>query len=938
MRKVIFYSLIVWLFGIKSAVAQVTLSNEEVRLEEQSILKKLGKRPEFFRPWRCESQRSVVLEQVQLSADRKKLELYCNVGLAQIAMRRERLDQWAEAVRKQLGGAYKDCDVRFYAYKIPAERFIPNYFRERSARDPKRMSTPINRSPLVRRVDRSLYGRGLGGRHIALWGGHGRYYHEEEDSAWVWQRPALFGTVEDLHTQEFASRYLAPMFENAGAVVVMARERDPQPREVIVDNDGSTGRGRIDTVGKWEKRNYGFAVQDTLHSQNPFQQGTVLQAKITSNFKPSISYSFGLNKPDEYGVYVSWQARPGNLTKARYTVYHAGGRAEFEVNQRIGGGMWVWLGRFVLDSASKVVLTAPEGAKEGALLSADAVRIGGGMGNVKRMGEVSGVSRYEEAARYWMQYSGVPDSIYAQETLSAENEEHQQLDYIDNFKGNGDWCNYIRRKKNIPLDVAVGLHTDAGVCDTIVGTMTIHYTDRCRAHYTNGKCKLAGRDLADLVQTQVVEDLRTKYDPTWTRRSMYDKSYAEISRPDMPAILVEMFSHQNANDMSLALDPAFRFDMARAVYKGVLRFLADRYGRNYTVQPLPPSRFRVELIGGDSVLLSWRATADPLEKSAGPNRYRVYERIGVDGAFDEGREVRFTELRLPLARDGRLHSYRVTAVNEGGESFPSEVLCAGLATEEQGRVLVVNGFTRVSPPALKKDARGKILGFDLSVDPGVPDGCDRSIVGPQQNFDPLAPFETNENPGWGASSTAWAGHGTVGNTFDYAAVHGEAWLRAGLSVSSASRAAFERMPVRPSQYRMVDLIFGAQRSYPNRYKIFSSLIIKQLNGLIEAKVPIVVSGSYLGSDPSAGSSVQNLLGYAGDGQIADSARLYYTPTFDRLRPLDGGRAIPLGDRLPGGTVWNQRIFVFGFPLEILRQSTLQNLLKLTLAFSGNRPT
>ncbi len=40
-----------------------------------------------------------------------------------------------------------------------------------------------------------------------------------------------------------------------------------------------------------------------------------------------------------------------------------------------------------------------------------------------------------------MQYSGVPDSIYAQETLSPENEEGKQLDYIDNFKGNGDWCN-----------------------------------------------------------------------------------------------------------------------------------------------------------------------------------------------------------------------------------------------------------------------------------------------------------------------------------------------------------------------------------------------------------------------------------------------------------------------------------------------------------------
>ncbi|MDE5944851.1 MAG: N-acetylmuramoyl-L-alanine amidase [Rikenella sp.] len=931
MKKIIFYLSIIWFCGIKGALAQATLSASEVRLEQQTILNKLGKRPDFFRPFRCESQRSVVLERVELTPDRKILRLYCNVGLAQISIRHERIDEWTKAVRKKLGEGYKECDVRFFAYDIPVERFIPNYFRPRDERDPKRTSTPINRSPLVRRIDRSLYGRGLGGRHIALWGGHGRYYHEEEDSAWVWQRPALFGTIEDLHTQEFTSRYLAPMLENAGAVVVMARERDPQRQEVIVDNDGSTGRGAIATVGEWEKRNFGFAVRDTIREQNPFRQGTVLQSKITTNLKPSITYTFGLNKPDEYGVYVSWQARPGNLTNARYTVYHAGGEAEFEVNQRIGGGMWVWLGRFVLDSASKVVLTAPPTAKEGAWLSADAVRIGGGMGNVERAGEVSGVSRYEEAARYWMQYSGVPDSIYAQETLSAENEEHKQLDYIDNFKGNGDWCNYIRKQKNIPLDVAVGLHTDAGTCDSIVGTMTIHYTNRCRAHYTNGKCKLAGRDLADLVQTQVVEDLRAKYDPTWTRRSMYDKSYAEISRPDVPAILVEMFSHQNANDMALALDPSFRFDMARAVYKGILRFLADRYGRNYTVQPLPPSRLRAELVG-DSVRLNWQATPDPLEKSAWPSRYRVYERLGVNGAFDAGCEVRATELWVPLSRDGQLHSFRITAINEGGESFPSEVICAGLATEEQGRVLVVNGFTRVSPPALKKDKRGKILGFDMAADPGVPDGVDRSIVGPQQNFDPLAPFESNDRPGWGASSTEWAGQGTAGNTFDYAAVHGQAWLRAGISVSSVSRTAFERMPLRPSQYRMVDLIFGAQRSYPSRYKIFNPLITNQLKRLIEAKIPVVVSGSYIGRDPSVGESVQKLLGYTYDGPVADSGRRYYTPTFDRLRPLDGGRVIPLGD-LPDGTVWERRIFAFGFPIEILKINTLQNLFKLMLTLS-----
>ncbi|WP_283391282.1 N-acetylmuramoyl-L-alanine amidase [Millionella massiliensis] len=926
--KRLFLILFTFCFSASFASAsEAAVSASSTKSEQLSILKKLGKRPDFFKPWRSESLRSVVLEKVLLSSDRKTVRLYCNVGLAQISIRQELLDQWADSVRARLGEKYADCNVRFYAYNIPAERFIPNYYRSSADRDPKRTGTPANTRPLVRRTDRSLYGRGLGGRHIALWGGHGKYYHEEDDSAWKWQRPALFCTIEDLNTQEFTSRYLAPMLENAGAVVVMARERDPQPIEIIADNDRSSAGAGIEPSGSWIKRPEGFAPQDTLHTQNPFRQGTVLEAKTGPGLNPKITYLPGVQTPGEYGVYVSWKAQPTNLTQVKYTVYHAGGTAEFEVNQRIGGGMWVWLGTFPLNGDSKIVLSAPDNAPEGTI-TADAVKIGGGMGHVERAGLLSGVSRYQEAARYWMQYCGVPDSIYAQETISPDNKEHRMLDYTDNFKGNGDWCNYIRRQKQIPLDLALGLHSDAGICDSIVGTLSIHYTNRCRSTYTNGKSKLAGRDLADLVQTQIVHDIRAKYDSTWTRRSMYDKSYAEISRPDMPAILVEMFSHQNANDMAIALDPAFRFDMARAIYKGVLRFLADRYGVNYTVQPLPVRSLRAELAGGDSVLLKWEAAVDPLEPTATPTRYRISRRTGRTGAFDNGTETRFTEIKLPVPRDGRIYSYRVTAINEGGESFPSEIVCAGLATEERGRALVVNGFTRVSPPALKRNETGRVVGFDTDADPGVPDRQDRALVGPQTDFDPLSAFVDNDTPGWGASATTWVGQGRVGNSFDYIAQHGEALLQAGFSVASTSREAFEQMPIRPSQYQIVDLFVGAQRNYPNRYHIFSQQIFDQFNRLSQAKIPVIVSGSYLGSDPDVPAEMKQLLGYAGGETLTnpfgESGNCYRTPTIDRLQPT-GEANLVQSDLLPVSGVRSGEFRTFGFPLEMLGQDTLCKL-------------
>ena len=78
--------------------------------------------------------------------------------------------------------------------------------------------------------------RGLQKRHIALWQSHG-YYFEQKLNRWEWQRARLFQTVEDIYTQSYVLPYLVPMLENAGANVLIPRERDIQTEEIIVDND-----------------------------------------------------------------------------------------------------------------------------------------------------------------------------------------------------------------------------------------------------------------------------------------------------------------------------------------------------------------------------------------------------------------------------------------------------------------------------------------------------------------------------------------------------------------------------------------------------------------------------------------------------------------------------------------------------------------------------
>ena len=61
--------------------------------------------------------------------------------------------------------------------------------------------------------------QGLDGKHIALWGSHGQYYHQPTES-WRWQRAKVWSTVEDLYTTSYTMPFLVPMLENAGAVVV----------------------------------------------------------------------------------------------------------------------------------------------------------------------------------------------------------------------------------------------------------------------------------------------------------------------------------------------------------------------------------------------------------------------------------------------------------------------------------------------------------------------------------------------------------------------------------------------------------------------------------------------------------------------------------------------------------------------------------------------
>lgn len=140
------------------------------------------------------------------------------------------------------------------------------------------------------------------------------------------------------------------------------------------------------------------------------------------------------------------------------------------------------------------------------------------------------------------------------------------------------------------------------------------------------------------------------------------------------------------------------------------------------------------------------------------------------GGFDNGTLVRGTEYTFE-AEPGLVYSFKVTAVNKGGESFPSEILSAYQAKKSKGTILIVNEFDRLSGPATVESPF--LQGFDLNTDPGIPYINTPAFCGTQQSFD-RSRIGRETKDGLGYSGSELEGMLIAGNTFDYPFIHGKA--------------------------------------------------------------------------------------------------------------------------------------------------------------------
>ena len=360
-----------------------------------------------------------------------------------------------------------------------------------------------------------------------------------------------------------------------------------------------------------------------------------------------------------------------------------------------------------------------------------------------------------------------------------------------------------------------------------------------------------------------MRDVRTLYEPQWTRRGKWNQSYYEARVPRVPTMLLELLSHQNFADMRYGLDPRFRFTVSRAIYKGMLQFLCSQYHMDYVVQPLPVDHMALRMTGENEVELTWRPVADALEPTAIAEKYIVYTASATEISTTEywwtatvtaphSPPAWCAATRLPL-------STRAVKV-----SLPKSFLRTGVQFQRY-RI----GDKRIRPYQCPADftaptpADTLLAGFLDEQDHGVPYIRDISYIGKMKEYRRSIPWMDDDASGFGDSYGNYETQVIAGNTFDYPAIHGAAILKAGYSFVSVSNESLspvgkgeKNTPVDMREYRYVDLILGKQCQTkmgrggvkPLEFKTFSKPMQEAIVAYCKQGGNIFVSGAFVGTD------------------------------------------------------------------------------------------
>jgi N-acetylmuramoyl-L-alanine amidase len=502
----------------------------------------------------------------------------------------------------------------------------------------------------------------LTGASIFLAPGHGWWF----GSSWATQRSATYEIIEDHLNAEIVLQYLARYLWNAGARVYTCRERDINPNMVIVDN----GAAGYSETGNWQSESATGAYKSNFRKAE------------TTTGAPTATAVFTPNVPEEgmYAVYVWYRAAASaTTTDARFLIQHTGGTTTWIQDQNRDGQTWKYVGTYHFDKGSNpatgsVVITN-QSAAAGNFVVADAVRLGGGMGEYTPPGApgTSGRPRFEEAGTYHAGFMGYSYTL-------------------DRVAGMPNYAAWEHETWESGTSVYLSLHNNAAGG---TGTETFYSA-------TSG---VAGsKELAEAVQAEIIRDVRAGWYASWANRGVKTSNLTEIvssSNSEMPAALTEIgFFDRPDRDVFYLKEAEFSNICARAIYQGMVGFYTSYYSSkftNTTLLPEPPINPSVRNDSTGGVRISWDSppfnTGNNYLGSAA-TRYKVYRSRNGKG-FDNGIETTQTSLVLTEGlQPGEVWYFRVTALNAGGESFPTEVLPVRIR-QTSPLVLLVNGFDRL---------------------------------------------------------------------------------------------------------------------------------------------------------------------------------------------------------------------------------------------------
>lgn len=517
--------------------------------------------------------------------------------------------------------------------------------------------------------------------------GHGWLYYTSV-GGYTTQRGETNDMVEDFGTIEGINYYLLKYLWNSGANLWSVRERDVNENEVVVDN---TNAGYSET-GAWSTTsNTGYNPTTTDFDQT---NGYRFSATTTGAATATATWQTTVPKSGWYWVSAAYRAFSDRPIDAQYEVNHTGGITMVSINQEVHGETWVYLGQFYFDAGmagSVTLLNSTTDTSASQFVIADAVRFGGGIGTEQDCtygAGTTGKSRFEECARMYAPFQNYP-TCRGDVTIRPNYAEWELAKGTAQEQANA---------------IYVSWHTNAAT-GTARGTETYSYNGASAGFPVTA----GSNDLRNFVHNQLAGDIINCWDGGWNDRGVKTANFGELRElSTMPGCLIEVAFHDEPNDASALTTPEFRKIAARGIYQGIVDYFADKDGTTPVYLPEPPTHLYAKNSAAGQINLTWNAPATACGSGAA-TFYKVY--IGTHGkGFADGIAVAGNSYIATGLNPNTTYYFRVSATNEGGESFQTATVAARTpATGSTVSYLIVDGFDRLDrASAIRKTSSAQL--------------------------------------------------------------------------------------------------------------------------------------------------------------------------------------------------------------------------------------